>query len=324
MAIALDTTGGDAVTTGTSLTYSHTCTGSNLILLVDVWVTSTGSDVVTGVTYNSVSMTLVDKQAVGSQYHYAYYLLGPATGAHNVVVSTSSSQTIGSSSISYTGVKQSGQPDASAKQVVGSSTGSTTTLTTIADNCWTVLLTASNRNETASTGSTFRKGGVTINAYIFDSNGAKTPAGSTSMSTTHATGASCGYIMVSIAPTASYTIAATTATFTLTGNDSLMPIARMLQVAVGSFSLTGIDSIMSRIVSLATSVGSFVLSGIDTIISYVPYMWQADAKNTTNWSGDTKNTTSWSGESKNSTAYSADTKSSTSWSAETKNTTNWS
>ena len=107
MAIALDVgTSGGNNGGGTSHTYSHTCTGSNLILFVGV-STNSSSDLITGVTYNSVAMTLVDKQAgTSTNYSYLFYLINPATGANNVVVSASSSTTIYSGAVSYTGAKQ--------------------------------------------------------------------------------------------------------------------------------------------------------------------------------------------------------------------------
>ena len=57
--------------TGTSpLTWSHTCTGSNLILIVGVIVESSSSNQnCTGVTYNGVAMTLI----VCPRYLFAYH-----------------------------------------------------------------------------------------------------------------------------------------------------------------------------------------------------------------------------------------------------------
>ena len=135
--IALDdgTNGGN--TAGTSHTYAHTCTGSNLILFVAVG-TNSASDLISGVTYGGVAMTLVDKQqGTSTNYSYLFYLIAPATGANNVVVSASSSCTIYSDAVSYTGAKQSAQPDSSGK---GTSTGATLALSTtvVAANCWLV------------------------------------------------------------------------------------------------------------------------------------------------------------------------------------------
>src|SRR3990167_3818009 len=138
MALALDTgTNGGNNGGGTSHTYSHTCTGSDLILFVGVG-TNSSSDLISGVTYNTVAMILVDKQqGTSTNYSYLYYLITPATGAHDVVVSASSTCTIYSGAVSYTGAKQSGQPDSTNK---GTETGATFTLSTtvVASNCWLI------------------------------------------------------------------------------------------------------------------------------------------------------------------------------------------
>ena len=98
-------------TTGTSLTFSHTVSGSNRVLIVAA--SSNGGDHITGITYNAVAMTQQAKLAVGTNYVYLYYLIAPDTGAHDVVVSSGSSVVLVACAVSYTGVSQSGFPDAS-------------------------------------------------------------------------------------------------------------------------------------------------------------------------------------------------------------------
>ena len=67
-------------------TYSFTNTAGNL-LLVGVVLRDKG-DTLTGITYGGVAMTLVDKvNYSGTSSSYLYYLLAPATGANNVVIS---------------------------------------------------------------------------------------------------------------------------------------------------------------------------------------------------------------------------------------------
>jgi len=182
LAIALDTSVNGGLHTGTSLTYSHTCTGSNLILFVGIFG-DIDNDYVTGVTYNGVSMTAVDKSQIpGDRWVYLYYLIAPATGANNVVVSASNSIAIDAQSASYTGAAQSSQPDNSTVSSDGSDTltGATVTLTSSANNCWTfMVLKTEGSAPTAGAGTTRRQTGN--NMSIFDSNGAITPAGSTSL-----------------------------------------------------------------------------------------------------------------------------------------------
>lgn len=208
MAIAYDTFTNGNFVSGTSRTFSHTCTGSDLILFVEA-VINTNSDWVTGITYNGVSMTRI--QTVSPTVNrrlYLYYLVGPATGANNVVISTSSSAAIGGNAASYTGVAQTGTIIDVSTTVTDTSSPIDTTLTTTIDDCWTILCGTMDGTVafTASTGSTLRGGnGTYLDVQIFDSNGPKNPAGSTTMTVTNASvsgGVPASMIMAAFAPVA--------------------------------------------------------------------------------------------------------------------------
>lgn len=205
MAIAYDTSTNGNYTSGTSHTFSHTCTGSDRILFVEA-VINTSSDLITGVTYNGVSLTRITTVSPNANRRlYYYYLVAPATGANNVVISASSSTAIGGNAVSYTGVAQTGTIiDVSTTQTASTSSV-TTNLTTTIDNCWTILGTTEDTTTafTASTGSTLRTSNTTyVDVRIFDSNAAITPAGSTSMTVTHSTTPAYtgGFIMIAFAP----------------------------------------------------------------------------------------------------------------------------
>ena len=106
MSIAIDSQSSVFSTTGTSLTFAHTCSGDNRILFVN-YHSSTTADYVTGITYNGTSMTKVaGTQVKGDHYIGTYYLINPDSGSHNVVISAGSSDSIRAHAISYTGVKQ--------------------------------------------------------------------------------------------------------------------------------------------------------------------------------------------------------------------------
>lgn len=202
MAIAFDATTGAHALTATSLTIAHTTAGSNRALIVGVACYNGGAaaDIVTGVTYNGVAMTQLAKfgPADVNIEMYIYGLLNPTSGTNNIVISASASCNLYAENVSYTGVQRSGLPDASKTQGATASPD-TTTLTTIADNSWTVLFArASGASLAASTGSTLRHITDGDNG-IFDSNGAITPAGSHSMTFTGAAG-NCYSIMISLAP----------------------------------------------------------------------------------------------------------------------------
>ncbi len=200
MAIAFDSSSNGAALPGSSLTYSHTCSGANRILFVGVDVFNPNTDDVTSVTYGGLAMTQIIKTNISVQRDYLYYLVNPPTGANNIVITKSTSVSIRSCSASYTGVKQSSQPDASASNTAASPvTSITKAITTIADNCWVVSFVFNDANvSTAGTGTTKRDSAASFHA-IGDSNSAKTPAGSYSMQWTNGT-ANFSMVMASFSP----------------------------------------------------------------------------------------------------------------------------
>ena len=136
MAIAFDNSS-SGTGSGTSLTVAHTCAGSERILLVYVFSGYFGGgsgDRVTGVTYNGVAMTLIKKVnhgTGGNEENYLFYLLNPASGNHNIVVSASVSLDVSRLvATSYKNVLQSGQPDSFTSTGPTTSTSITSTTTT--------------------------------------------------------------------------------------------------------------------------------------------------------------------------------------------------
>jgi hypothetical protein len=127
MAIAFD-----AHTASAATTWSHTCTGSNLVLYVGLF----DSAGVTAVTYALAPMTKAASVGVGGGASTidVWYLLGPATGTNSVVVAGGSPSS--NHSASYTGVSQSGFPDASNTANPSGSASVGTSLTTVAANTW--------------------------------------------------------------------------------------------------------------------------------------------------------------------------------------------
>lgn len=188
MAIAYDTSTNGNFVSGTTRTFSHTCTGSDLILFVEA-VINTSTDLITGVTYNGVSMTRIQTVSPNANRRlYLYYLIAPATGANNVVITASSSTAIGGNAASYTGVAQSGTIIDVSTTATDTSSPVDTTVTTTIDDCWTILCTTTDSTTafTASTNSTLRTSNTTyVDVRIFDNNGAINPAGSYTMTVTN-------------------------------------------------------------------------------------------------------------------------------------------
>lgn len=205
MAIAFDASAKATAVTATSVTWSHTCTGDNRILFVAVGVPT--ADTITGVTYNSVAMTLIDKKQMGAdRFFYLWYLVAPATGANNIVATSSNSQILRAASASYTGASQTGVPDASTTNNVEGTLSITTSVTTVADNSWLVMVARNSGAEdiTAGASTTLRTLiDPDTSEAIFDSNAAKTPAGSHSLvATKTATNRDWITVMASFAPPA--------------------------------------------------------------------------------------------------------------------------
>lgn len=176
MAIAVDSSvSGLSATPGSSLTWSHTCTGSNRILFVGaVTNEADNTDYVTGVTYNGVAMTRVDSfRSQGQGGTVMYMLVNPASGANNVVVSLSASKNIYGASTSYTGALQTGQPDSNNGNASDPVTTLTVNTTVVLANSWLVSVAGrkagSSDTIAASTNTTSR----TVNSYVAigDSNG---------------------------------------------------------------------------------------------------------------------------------------------------------
>lgn len=208
MAIAYDAATHSGFLNGTSNNLTHSTSGSDRLLLAHVYAGN--SDNVTGVTYNSVGMTLVDKLlmtgAAAGQYIYIYYLLNPASGSNTLTVSSSTALGGYISAVSYTGVKQTGALDGSNKG--GEASGSTSisvSVNTTSDNAWLMGFFYTGTTMSAGSGTTLRGGSVAGILQTADSNGPKTPTGAYNLNVTH-TSSFNGAIVAAFAPS----VAATT------------------------------------------------------------------------------------------------------------------
>lgn len=132
MALAIDAIS-SAHGTGSSLTFAHTCTGLNRLLVV--WVSYFDSaDAPTGATYNGVAMTAIPSStAANGNYKIAgFYLIAPATGPNNIVVSFSGAMSdMGAGAVSFTDAHQT-TPLGTAVTATGTNTTPSVTVTTSA------------------------------------------------------------------------------------------------------------------------------------------------------------------------------------------------
>lgn len=204
MAIAVDATSGSSGVSAT-LTWSHTCTGSNLILFVGVSCAT--SRTINSVTYNSVGMTsIASVNTSGGNTVALYYLLNPATGANNIAVTLDASGSQINSAASYTGAKQSGVPDASDTTAVASGTSVQGDVTTTLDNCWITGYFLNNSGTfSAGSGTTLRESSAG-SRVMADTNAAKTPAGAYTISCTWTGASDGGCVVASFAPALASTV----------------------------------------------------------------------------------------------------------------------
>lgn len=204
-----------------SFTFSHTCSGSDRLLIVYLTARGDASDTISGVTYDSVAMTRIKAKnhTASNEWIYIYALLNPSTGSNTVSVTKTASNVSYRGAVSYTGVDQSQTLTA----ITGESTTNSISLTSTVDNS-AMFVWAQNSVNTvgASTGSTLidqnnGTGALESNALAI------TPAGSKTMNYTGTSNNSIAFIF---APTAG-------STFTPT------PMMHMLQMVGGIMSFVG-------------------------------------------------------------------------------------
>jgi len=257
------------VGTGTTLTVSHTCTGSNRILFVAV-DTEYGASV-SSVTYAGSACTYITRRTSsgGNVRMELWYIVAPTVGANNIVI-TISDETyhIGGGGVSYTGAKQLSQPDASN---TGGNSGTQTfdlSVTTTADNCWLVgnfRADVSTNLWTAGTGTYIRTAIYVDKTKIVDSNGLITPAGTGTLEGTDADVLVWYGVMASFAPAVNYTLSAAIGTFVLTGENInlIKSVHYVLSAVTGSLVLIGenVNLTKGHGWALAAATGYLTLTG---------------------------------------------------------------
>ena len=182
MAIAFDSSGNLGNNGGTGSLTAAFNNAAGDIAFVGLW--RNGNDDLTAVTYDSVSMSLVDKETAnpGGFFCYLYMLVAPSTGSHNVVVTASTNSYILGVATSYNGSSATGQPDAFTNHLDFATTN-TISVTTVADNCWGVCVLAQSFGATpvSGTNATLRVSDTFAQVSLYDTNSPKTPPGSLTM-----------------------------------------------------------------------------------------------------------------------------------------------
>ena len=132
----------------TSHNISHTNISGNF-LIVGFTNLSTGGDIVTGVTYNSVALTKITPQAAtNGRTANMWYLANPSTGANTLNITLSASFRIMGTVATYTGVNTTTPIDTTARGQVNSGTAFDQNITTGVANA--TLFAAAYINRTVS------------------------------------------------------------------------------------------------------------------------------------------------------------------------------
>lgn len=144
--IALDATSSTTGDTASSYTWTHTVTGTKPALYVMCGYYSATPRSISGITFNGSSFTKLDSNNVSNRWAEQWYIVGPATGAHSIVVTfngalNQSFEAVWCSAVSLTGVDQSNPINTHTSSAIGSiaAFGTVTiSTTTTKDNAWLV------------------------------------------------------------------------------------------------------------------------------------------------------------------------------------------
>jgi len=173
-------------------------------------------------------MTQVGTEVTGANSKSSLWvLINPATGSNTVSMSFSGAVYKQGIAASYTGAKQSAQPDSNNSGGPTTTNSFSISTTTIADNCWLVMAGTNDNGNTVSggTGTTGRQSDPNGFGWLADSNAAKTPAGSYSLNVTCTSQPMQGQIL-SIAPLVNTVIKAISATVSVAAS-RLSTLARI-------------------------------------------------------------------------------------------------
>jgi hypothetical protein len=203
MAIAVDTTG-QGYANATSLTYSHTCSGSSRYLIVG-WYEFTNSRTVSSVKYAGADMTLIGEQTADGSGGYVrqYGLANPASGANNIVITLSGTNQIFATSASYTGVDQTTpNPNSSTTGSVTGTGFNVSSPSVTVDQSWIAMHGRSpSRVPTADSFTVVRQTNGTSGdaGWLLDSDAGRN-TGSNTLNFSYSPSATSYYVITNIAP----------------------------------------------------------------------------------------------------------------------------
>ncbi|MDR3572161.1 MAG: RHS repeat-associated core domain-containing protein [Candidatus Pacebacteria bacterium] len=253
-----------------SLTFAHTTnnTGNGLILvsIEEASPSVCNSASITSVTYNGVSLSNLGYYTSNSSPinggMQTFYGFSPAIGTHNVVI-TASGNCIGYAvAATYTGVKQSGIPDASGAGNPLSDSGAVTyfqaTTTTASNNAWAVLAAVPSASNSASAGLRTNIRQQSLGNIVYaDSMGPISPAGPLALNwtTSAPTDWLANYFSIPAASSSPGVTATTTYSYDKNGN--------LTELVTGATTTTYAYDYLNRLVAIGTNGATTTLYGYD-------------------------------------------------------------
>lgn len=177
---ATGNTATSVVSIGTSpytISYNN---GTGDLLIVNIGINNP-LQIVTSVTYNGVAMTEASFLGVSATSIDVFWMIAPASGTNNLVITTSVSFTGTVVISSFTGAAQTGQPDSSAVTSSGSGSTRSVTVTTATNNALVIGAFGDNNGTMGTVGSGMQEIVRSANnEWLIDASNplAKTPAGS--------------------------------------------------------------------------------------------------------------------------------------------------
>lgn len=181
--------------------------GSDRVLLVfGLYYNGTGTDILSGVTYNGTAMTKVNAvdNVTNAYYTSMWILVNPDSGSNTVSASFSGTPVHSwFIAVSYDGCLQTGQPDTFGGVSSSTATYNVSTTTTV-DNDFLIAYSAGNRPVTASTNATLVIEGTgsrsDLGSVFEHSSNPLSPAGAYSITLDQVAGAHNGYHWITIKP----------------------------------------------------------------------------------------------------------------------------
>lgn len=256
-------------TLSSSYSWSHTCTGANRFLAVDIELLSV-AQTVSGITYNGVALSLIGARTTVSSVGRVecWGLIAPATGSNTIAVTLTGAVASAGTAVSYANVNQTTATEAfnSAQATNVGAADATVAITTVTDNDWVHAACVS--NDTSITAGQTSRNNVTDSAGTGadeDTNAAVSPAGVQTMSYTGIgagqTWAIAGYGIRPVSASGAYTLNAAPGSFVYTGTTATLLNDQLLNAATGTFNLTGTVATLLWDQVLNAATGSFLTTG---------------------------------------------------------------